>query len=146
MVGVKDMSKVVLLDDPASKERKLEEMKRNQSVLKACEEVVKVKAEVNALKGIVHGGTKVDEKELLGLTELLMVQLLQLDTIEANGEAKVQRWAEVRRVQRLVDTLDNMKARNSNPFSSSGKSKAFECASPPFPSSTRITHDWEVFD
>ncbi|MBA0827114.1 hypothetical protein Goarm_011914 [Gossypium armourianum] len=120
MVGVKDMSKVVLLEDPASKERKLEEMKRNQSVLKACEEVAKVRAEVvqlsdkvNALEGIVHGGTKVDEKELLGLTELLMVQLLQLDTIEANGEAKVQRRAEVRRVQRLVDTLDNMKARNS---------------------------------
>ncbi|MBA0852538.1 hypothetical protein Goshw_006592 [Gossypium schwendimanii] len=153
MVGVKAMSKVVLLEDPASKERKLEEMKRNQSVLKACEEVAKVRAEVvqlsdkvNALEGIVHGGTKVDEKELLGLTELLMVQLLQLDTIEANGEAKVQRRAEVRRVQRLVDTLDNMKARNSNPFSSSGKSEAFECASPSFPSSTRITHDWEVFD
>ncbi|MBA0737377.1 hypothetical protein Gogos_010845 [Gossypium gossypioides] len=153
MVGVKDMSKVVLLEDPASKERKLEEMKRNQSVLKACEEVAKVRAEVvqfsdkvNALEGIVHGGTKVDEKELLGLTELLMVQLLQLDTIEANGEAKVQRRAEVRRVQRLVDTLDNMKARNSNPSSSSGKSEAFECASPSFPSSTRITHDWEVFD
>ncbi|MBA0764070.1 hypothetical protein Gotri_013442 [Gossypium trilobum] len=153
MVGVKDMSKVVLLEDPASKERKLEEMKRNQSVLKACEEVAKVRAEVvqlsdkvYALEGIVHGGTKVDEKELLGLTELLMVQLLQLDTIEANGEAKVQRRAEVRRVQRLVDTLDNMKARNSNPFSSSGKSEAFECASPSFPSSTRITHDWEVFD
>ncbi|KAG8486968.1 hypothetical protein CXB51_020416 [Gossypium anomalum] len=153
MVGVKDMSKVVLLEDPASKERKLEEMKRNQSVLKACEEVAKVRAEVvqltdkvNALEGIVHGGTKVDEKELLGLTELLMVQLLQLDTIEANGEAKVQRRAEVRRAQRLVDTLDNMKARNSKPFSSSGKSEAFECASPPFPSSTRITHDWEVLD
>ncbi|KAA3477408.1 BAG family molecular chaperone regulator 4-like isoform X1 [Gossypium australe] len=128
MVGVKGMSKVVLLDNPASKERKLEEMKRNQSVLKACEEVAKVRAEVvqlsdkvNALEGIVHGGTKVDEKELLGLTELLMVQLLQLDTIEANGVAKVQRRAEVHRVQRLVDTLDNMKARNSNPFRSSGK-------------------------
>ncbi|KAA3457161.1 BAG family molecular chaperone regulator 4-like isoform X1 [Gossypium australe] len=148
MVGVKDMSKVVLLDNPASKDRKLEVMMRNQSVLKACEEVVKVRAEVvqlsdkvNALEGIVHGGTKVDEKELLGLTELLMVQLLQLDTIEANGEAKVQRRVEVRRVQRFVDTLDNMKARNSNPFSNSGKSEAFECASPSFPSSTRITHD-----
>ncbi|KAK8342334.1 hypothetical protein V6Z12_A08G224700 [Gossypium hirsutum] len=139
MVGVKDMSKVVLLEDPASKERKLEEMKRNQSVLKACEEVAKVRAEVvqlsdkvNALEGIVHGGTKVNEKELLGLTELLMVQLLQLDTIEANGEAKVQRRAEVRRAQRLVDTLDNMKARNSNPFSSSGKSEDLNVPHPLF--------------
>ncbi|XWS74373.1 hypothetical protein CRYUN_Cryun02cG0209700 [Craigia yunnanensis] len=102
MVGVKDMSKVVLLEDPASKERKLEEMNRNQSVLKACEEVAKVRAEVDklsekviALDAIVRGGTKVAEKEFLFLTELLMVQLLQLDTIKADGEAKVQRRVEV---------------------------------------------------
>lgn len=49
MVGVKDMSKVVLLEDPASKERKLDEMKRNQSILKAYEEVAKVRAEVDKL-------------------------------------------------------------------------------------------------
>ena len=49
MVGVKDMSKVVLLEDPASKERKLEEMKINQTVLKACKEVAKVRAEVDKL-------------------------------------------------------------------------------------------------
>lgn len=54
MVGVKDMSKVVLLEDPASKERKLEEMKRNQSVLKACEEVAKVRAEVVQLSDKVN--------------------------------------------------------------------------------------------
>ncbi|XP_022730802.1 BAG family molecular chaperone regulator 4-like isoform X2 [Durio zibethinus] len=155
MVGVKDMSKVVLLEDPASKERKLEEMKGNQSVVKACEEVAKVVA----LEAIVRGGTKVAEKEFLVLTELLMVQLLQLDTIEADGEAKVQRRVEVRRVQGLVDTLDNLKARNSSPFSSScnavsvnTKWEAFESgvgsltAPVPLPSSTRITQDWEVFD
>lgn len=166
MVGVKDMSKVVLLEDPASKERKLDEMKRNQSILKAYEEVAKVRAEVDklsekviALEAIVRGGTKVSEKKFLVLTELLMVQLLQLDTIEANGEAKVQRKVEVRHVQGLVDTLDNLKARNSNPFSSScnavsvtTKWEAFESgvgsltAPAPLPSSTRITQDWEVFD
>ncbi|KAK8564654.1 hypothetical protein V6N13_019841 [Hibiscus sabdariffa] len=149
MVGVKDMSKVVLLEDPASKERKLEEMKRNQSVVKACEEVAKVRAEidklsekVNALEAIVGEGTKVAAEQLLGLTELLMVQLLQLDTIEANGEDKFQRRAEVRRVQGLVDTMDEMKARNCNPSSSNGD--AFECgASAPLPSSIRITQDWK---
>lgn len=35
------------------------------------------------------------DKEFVVLTELLMVQLLQLDTIEADGEAKVQRRIEV---------------------------------------------------
>ncbi|XWS53356.1 hypothetical protein CRYUN_Cryun11dG0150300 [Craigia yunnanensis] len=166
MVGVKDMSKVILLEDPASKERKLEEMKINQSVLKACEEVAKVRAEVDklsekvvALEAIVRGGSKVAEKEFLVLTELLMVHLLQLDTIEADGEAKVQRRVEVLRVQGLVDTLENLKARNSNPFSNScnavpvtTKWEAFESgigsltAPAPLPSSTRITQDWEVFD
>ncbi|GMI92036.1 BCL-2-associated athanogene 4 [Hibiscus trionum] len=157
MVGVKDMSKVVLLEDPASKERKLEEINRNQTVLKACEEVAKVRSEVDklsakviALEGIVGAGTtKVAENEFLVLTELLMVQLLQLDSIEADGEAKVQRRVEVRRVQGLVDNLDKLKARNSNPFSTScnavavsSKWEAFESG----PSCTRITQEWEVFD
>lgn len=67
--------------------------------------------------------------------------------------------AQVRRVQGLVDTLDNMKAKHTNPFSSScnavsvtTKWVAFESgvgsltAPPPFLSSTKITQDWEVFD
>ncbi|KAK8697967.1 hypothetical protein V6N13_114099 [Hibiscus sabdariffa] len=125
--GFKDMSKVVILEDSASKERKLEEMKRKQSVVISCEEVAKVRAEidklsekVNSLDAIVGGGTKVAVEELLCLTELLMAQLLQLDTIEAVGEDKVQRRAEVRRVQGLVDTMDEMKARNCNPSSING--------------------------
>lgn len=49
IAGVKDMSKIILLEDPACKERKLEEMKRNQEILKACEEISKVKKEVDKL-------------------------------------------------------------------------------------------------
>lgn len=43
----------------------------------------------------VSGGSKVVDKEFAVLTELLMVQLLKLDGIEAEGEAKVQRRIEV---------------------------------------------------
>ena len=43
----------------------------------------------------MHKGTKVAEKEFVVLTELLMMQLLKLDSIEAEGEAKVQRRIEV---------------------------------------------------
>lgn len=43
----------------------------------------------------VHGGAKVAEKEFVILPELLMRQLLKLDSIEAEGEAKVQRRTEV---------------------------------------------------
>ena len=35
------------------------------------------------------------DKEFVVLTELLMMQLLKLDSIEADGEAKVQRRIEV---------------------------------------------------
>lgn len=43
----------------------------------------------------VNGGTTVEDKQFVVLTELLMRQLLKLDSIEAEGEAKVQRRAEV---------------------------------------------------
>lgn len=49
IAGVKDMSKIMLLEDPASKEKKLEEMKKNQGILKAYEEVAKVRAQVDRL-------------------------------------------------------------------------------------------------
>ncbi|GLT26843.1 hypothetical protein SLA2020_018840 [Shorea laevis] len=166
MAGVKDMSKVMLLEDPASKERKLQQ--KNLNIQKAYEAVAKVREEVDklsekvvALEAIVHGGTKkVEEKEFTVLTELFMLQLLKLDTIDADGEAKVQRRIEVHRVQGFVDTLDNLKARSSNPFRPSSnavsvttKWETFESgvgslsAKPnPLLSSTRITQDWEVFD
>ncbi|KAK9940830.1 hypothetical protein M0R45_017471 [Rubus argutus] len=166
IAGVKDMSKIMLLEDPASKEKKLEEMKKNQGILKAYEEVAKVRAQVDRLsqkivdmETMLHNGTKVADKEIVVLTELLMVELLNLDSIEADGEAKVQRRVEVRRVQSFVDTLDNLKARNSNPFSKSSNSvsvttkwESFELgvgslhAPTPLKSSTKITQDWELFD
>ncbi|KAF8394887.1 hypothetical protein HHK36_018825 [Tetracentron sinense] len=165
MVGLKNRSKVLLLEDPASKERKLEEMKRNQGISKACEAIGKVRVEVDklsekvaALEAAVHSGTKVADKEFVILTELLMVQLLKLDGIEAEGEAKVQRRVEVRRVQSFVETLDILKARNSNPFSNSSnaasvatKWEMFESgvgslsAPNAMQSSTKMTKDWEQF-
>jgi len=49
MVGVKDMSKVVLLEDPASKEKKLEEMQKSEDTLKAWEAISTVRTEVDKL-------------------------------------------------------------------------------------------------
>lgn len=165
MVGVKDMSKVILLEDPASKEKKLEEMQRSEGILEACEAISSVKTEVDklqqkmvALETAVCGGTKVDDKEFAVLTELLMVQLLKLDSIPADGEAKAQRRVEVRRVQSYVETIDNLKARNSVAFSNVTNNavpviwEAFESGvgslkpPSPFPTSTVITQNWEHFE
>ncbi|KAK7339926.1 hypothetical protein VNO77_20613 [Canavalia gladiata] len=164
--GVKDKSKLLLLEDAASKERKIEEIRKHDEMLKASEAVAGVRAEVDklservsALEVAVDGGTKVSDKEFVVSTELLMRQLLKLDGIEAEGEAKLQRKAEVRRVQNLVDTLDSLKARNSNPFSNIGKAvsvttqwKIFDSgmgslnAPTKTSSSTNVTQDWERFD
>ena len=54
MVGVIDMSKVILLEDPARKARKLEEMERNQCMLKAYEAVANVRVEVDKLSNKVR--------------------------------------------------------------------------------------------
>ncbi|XP_011623045.1 BAG family molecular chaperone regulator 4 isoform X2 [Amborella trichopoda] len=138
MVGVKDMSKVILLEDPASKERKLEEMKTDQRIADAWKAVARVRAEVDklsekvsALEEKVQRGTKVAENEFVVLTEMLMIQLLKLDSIEAEGDAKVQRRIEVRRVQNCVETVDVLKVRNSNPFSSKR---------------VAVTTQWETFE
>jgi len=47
------------------------------------------------LEKSVLGGRKVEDKEFVVLTELLMMQLLKLDGIEAEREARAQRKAEV---------------------------------------------------
>lgn len=164
MAGVKDMSKVVLLQDPASRERKLEQLKHDQENSKACEAVAGVRDEVdklvekvNALKYSIHRGSKVKDQEFVVLTELLMRLLLKLDSIEADGEAKIQRKAEVRRIQHYVEMLDALKFRNSDHFRNSSSSTVatewhkFDSgvgslnapAAKPF---TEVINDWEKFE
>lgn len=55
MVGVKDKSKMILLEDRASMERKVGEMKRNHAISIACEAVSVVREEVNQLSEKVNG-------------------------------------------------------------------------------------------
>lgn len=43
----------------------------------------------------MFGGTNVEDKDIIHLTEMLMRQLLKLDGIEAAGEGRVQRKSEV---------------------------------------------------
>ncbi|KAL5166658.1 BAG family molecular chaperone regulator 4 [Glycine soja] len=79
--GVRDMSKLLLLEDASSEERKHEEIRKHNEMLKASEAV----AEVSVLEVAVDRGTRVSDKEFLMFTELLMRQLLKLDGIEAEG-------------------------------------------------------------
>lgn len=171
--GVKNLSKILLLEDHTSKQKKVvedvkvvEEVKKSDTFSKASEAIAEVQSEVDklservaALEVAVNGGTNVADKEFIVLTELLMRQLLKLDSIDAEGDAKLQRKAEVRRVQNFVDTLDALKAGKSNPISNNHNTVAVKTEwetfdsgvgsltpPSPAPSSTRVTQDWERFD
>ncbi|KAK1421419.1 hypothetical protein QVD17_23735 [Tagetes erecta] len=120
VVGVKDRSKMVLVEDPISKEKRYIEMRKNAKMEKAAKsiseiglEVDRLVSQVSALESVISKGGKVAEKTLSVLIELLMNQLLKLDEIVAEGDVKLQRKMQVKRVQKYVETLDVLKIKNS---------------------------------
>ncbi|KAL0344435.1 UNVERIFIED_CONTAM: BAG family molecular chaperone regulator 4 [Sesamum radiatum] len=122
----------------------------NEAVAEVRKEVDKLKQQVLALQAVVDSGKKVDGKEIIYLTEMLMRQLLKLDGIETEGEGRVQRKMEVRRVQSLVDTLDVLKSRNSNASNNMHKTVSSttqrEAFNPDCGSVRSVTSPWETFD
>ncbi|KAK7270827.1 hypothetical protein RJT34_26279 [Clitoria ternatea] len=122
MVGVKDKSKLVLVEDPISQEKRLLEIRKNAKMEKAAKSISEISFDVDrlagrvtALESIISKGGKVAEADVLGLIELLMNQLLKLDGIIADGDVKLQRKMQVKRVQKYVETLDLLKVKNSMP-------------------------------
>jgi hypothetical protein len=166
--GIKDMARLVLLEAPRSQEERPPEEKMTPEVARACEAIARVSTEVDkladkisTLEAAVNGHKKVDEKEFTVLTELLMIQLLNLDGIEAEGEARLQRKNEVKRIQNLVEATDVLKVRYNNPFMDQGRSveatpqtqwATFDSVSGQTPQphaqqpATQITENWERFD
>lgn len=127
IVGVKDKSKLVLVEDPISQEKRLLEIRKNAKMEKAAKSISEISLEVDRLAGrvsafetIISKGGKVAETDVLGLIELLMNQLLKLDGIMADGDVKLQRKMQVKRVQKYVETLDLLKVKNSMPSSNGG--------------------------
>ncbi|XP_072976249.1 BAG family molecular chaperone regulator 3-like [Typha angustifolia] len=120
--GVKDRSKIVLLEDPTAQAKRLLEMRRTDKMEKAAKsisrislEVDKLASKVSALETIVNKGGKVVENDVINLTELLMNELIKLDAIVADGDIKAQRRIQVKRVQKYVETLDVIKVKNATP-------------------------------
>ncbi|EFJ27783.1 hypothetical protein SELMODRAFT_164705 [Selaginella moellendorffii] len=165
LAGVKDKAKIILVEDPASRERRLEEMRSNEKMERACRAVAEVGSETDklaeqipALEAAVQSAHNVPERDLDKLTELMMRQLLKLDAIEADGEAKVQRRIQVKRVQNYVDFLDNLKTKNSIPHPLASRNSVVttkwetfdsgvgSLTAPPPQGTPNITTDWEKFD
>ncbi|KAL0426221.1 UNVERIFIED_CONTAM: BAG family molecular chaperone regulator 4 [Sesamum latifolium] len=155
--GVKNNSEVSLKEYTVSEQKVPEEVQETCVISKGGEAVEEVRKEVDkleqqvlALQAVVDSGKKVDGKEIIYLTEMLMRQLLKLDGIEAKGEGRVQRKMEVRRVQSLVDTLDVLKSRNSNASNNMHKTVSsttrWEAFNPDCGSVRSVTSPSETFD
>lgn len=124
IVGVKDKSKIVLVEDPIGQEKRLLEMRKNAKLEKASKSISDISLAVDRLAGqvsayesIISKGGKVGDKQLVTLIELLMNQLVKLDGIFADGDVKLKRRMQVTRVQKLVETLDMLKEKNLKPGS-----------------------------
>ncbi|KAL0321390.1 UNVERIFIED_CONTAM: BAG family molecular chaperone regulator 2 [Sesamum radiatum] len=139
--GVKDRAKVVLIEDPESKERRLIEMRRNAKIQAIHRLIDDVSTEVDRLaeqvciiEKSIGNGNKVAEVQITTLMEMLMRQAVKLDSIPAEeGDACVaKKDSEGKRVQKCVETLDVLKESNGR------KERAEEAVV--------VTAKWETFD
>ncbi|XP_007041104.2 PREDICTED: BAG family molecular chaperone regulator 3 [Theobroma cacao] len=145
--GVKDRSKVILMEDPASIERRFIEMRRNAKIQSAHRaindvsmEVDQLADQVSAIEKSISGGVKVPEVQVTTLIEMLMRQAIKLENIAAEGDAFAQKILQGKRVQKCVETLDTLKISNAKvkPVIVTTKWETFE----PSPAMAQ----WEIFD
>ncbi|XP_020676895.1 BAG family molecular chaperone regulator 2 [Dendrobium catenatum] len=155
--GVKDRSKLVVVEDPAAKAKRVLEMRRAAKLEKAAKsisqislEVDELASQVSALEGVILKGGKVADNEVLRLTELLMNELIKLEGVLADGDVKLQRRLQVKRVQKYVEMLDVLKLKNVIPKSAAPppppQHQKKVPPSSPKPKSVIVTTKWETFD
>ncbi|XP_057547400.1 BAG family molecular chaperone regulator 1-like isoform X2 [Amaranthus tricolor] len=98
IVGVKDKSKLVLVEDPISQEKRYLEIRKNAKMEKAAKSISQISLQVDklatqltALESVISKGGRVAEKDIVNFIELLMNELIKLDGIVADGDVKLQR-------------------------------------------------------
>ncbi|XP_057477210.1 BAG family molecular chaperone regulator 1-like isoform X3 [Actinidia eriantha] len=117
--GVKDGSEMVVFEDLMSprvfESRKIEKIldnKASKAIAEISLQIDKLSKQLATLEIEIYSGRKAEEAVLSGLIELFMTQLLKLDEIVAEGDVKLQRREQVRRVQKYIETLDRLKIKN----------------------------------
>ncbi|WOL13094.1 BAG family molecular chaperone regulator 1-like [Canna indica] len=127
--GVKDRSKVVVEEDATAKAKRLLEMRVSEKRDKAAKRVSAISLEVDklaskatAMEAVVSKGGRVVEEDVVGLIELLMNEVVKLEGVDVvDGDVKLQKRLQVRRVQKYVETLDLIKIKNAVPKASHGR-------------------------
>ncbi|XP_050226734.1 BAG family molecular chaperone regulator 1-like [Mercurialis annua] len=155
--GVKDGSKIKLIEDVTNRERRLLELRKTDKITKATNSLQKITSEVDSLgaKVVALEATNCrDGKAIDSLIEMLMGQLNELDGIVADGDLKLQTTLQIRRVQKYIESLDKLKLQNLMDYDSPEKmATSSEQKQMPVQQqvlkhsdSTVITTDWETFD
>ncbi|PIA30116.1 hypothetical protein AQUCO_05700082v1 [Aquilegia coerulea] len=147
--GVKDRSKIVLVEDPSSKEKRYIEMRKNAKIQSAHRaisdismELDKLVEQVSVIDKTVTSGKNVPEVQITILVEMLMRQAIKLESISTEGDASAQKSLQGKRVQKCVETLDVIKRSNAKVKPEVVVTdKKWETFDPP---STTAT--WEYFD
>ncbi|GKU95334.1 hypothetical protein SLEP1_g8705 [Rubroshorea leprosula] len=123
-VRVKDGSKMVLVEDSASRERRCLEMMKNanaekvsKSLSQISQEVDEFSKQVTAMEATVSTGKKFAEADVDNIIGSLMTELVKLDELVVNGELKLQKQMLEKRVQKYIETLDIFKLQNTMPRS-----------------------------
>ncbi|XP_047338537.1 BAG family molecular chaperone regulator 2-like [Impatiens glandulifera] len=112
IIGVKDGSQILLVEDEDKKPDNLD--KASQTIAQIGYEIDKLVKEVTVLEDEIESGKRVVEKNLLNLIEQLMTQLIKLDGISADGDVKQNRRMQVKRVQKYIEILDELKIKNAS--------------------------------
>lgn len=145
--GVKDRSKLVLVQDPSSIERRFIQMRINAKIQTANRAINNVSLQldqlvdqVTAIEKSILKGVKVPEVQIITLIEMLMRQAIKLESISAEGDASAQKILQGKRVQKCVETLDQLKTSNATikPMVVTTKWETFD--HPPTPTK------WELFE
>ncbi|XP_044485075.1 BAG family molecular chaperone regulator 2-like isoform X2 [Mangifera indica] len=128
VAGVKNGSRMVLVEDIASRERRCLEMIRNANIEKASKllsqirlQVDKFAERVTVLEASACRGDRITDKDFDNLIGMLMTELVKLDEISIEGDLKLQKSVQERRVQKYIEILDILKLNNSKLGSKAGK-------------------------
>ncbi|XP_068655105.1 BAG family molecular chaperone regulator 2-like [Aristolochia californica] len=146
MTGVKDRSKIVLVEDPTNLEKRYIEMQRNAKLQSAHRAISDVSVEldtfaeqVSAIDISISSGKKVAELQITTLIEMFMRVAIKLDNISVGGDAAAQKDLQGKRIQKCVETLDMLKMANARIRLPVVTTK-WETFDPPF------STQWELFD
>ncbi|KAL5097016.1 hypothetical protein RYX36_001343 [Vicia faba] len=145
--GVKDKSKLVLIQDASSIERRFIQMRinakiqtANRAINNVCLELDQLEEQVSVIEKSISNGVKVPDVQIVTLIEMLMRQAIKLESISSQGDASTQKILQGKRVQKCVETLDMLKTSNATvkPVVVTTKWEIIDHS----PSTT----NWELFD